>query len=212
MVRARPRCRSGRLRSSARARTDPYAGAVATSRGSRVPDFVLTLDELRAVTAFTVACAELVLDVFEKAAPGDARPRDAVEAAAAFAAGGPRTKAQRIGALAAHRAAKDVESAAAHAAMSAGDAAASAYLHPLADSAQVGHILRGPAHCVLAQANRTDRPMSRATAMETVRRFVTPTVIDVLLRYPHATVGRLEVGVVMGELDTALRARGSDVE
>src|SRR5436190_14919400 len=104
-----------------------------TSRAQRIPDFVLTLDELRAVTAFNLACAEQVIDVFEDARPTDTRPREALEAGAAFVRGGPRSKAQRVTALAAHRAAREAKPPAAHAAMSAGDAAASAYLHPLAD-------------------------------------------------------------------------------
>ncbi|MDF0530126.1 exonuclease SbcC [Tsukamurella sp. 8F] len=174
-------------------------------RNRRAAGFVLTLDELRAITAFNVACAELVIDVFEVAAPDDPRPRVALDAAAAFAAGGPRTGTQRVTALAAHRAAKEVASAPAHAAMSAGDAAASGYLHPLADAAQVGHILRGPAHCVLARMQCTDAPSSEE-AMAAVFGLVTATVVDVLRRYPRADVRGKDVSVVVSELDSRLRA------
>jgi hypothetical protein len=123
---------------------------VRNPRVPRIPDLVLTLDELRAVTALNLACAEQVVDVFEGVQPTDTRPRAALDAAAAFVRGGPRSRAERVSAPAAHWAVKEVGPPAACAAMAAGDTAASAYLPPLADAAQAGHILRGPAFCVLA--------------------------------------------------------------
>ena len=170
-----------------------------------MPDFVLTMDELRAVTAFNVACAEQILEVFEKVRPDDPRPREALDAAAAFVRGGLRAGAQRLTASAAHRAAKEVGQSAAHAAMAAGDAAASAYLHPLADAAQVGHILRGPAHSVLAMHHRLAEPLSHPAAVAAVLRCAGPQLIDVLVRYPRVRPGRQEVTAVMGELDARLR-------
>lgn len=104
-------------------------------------DFDLTLDELRQVARYAAAAAQEVLSLFEEESPGDVRPRAAIQAAEAFADGAPRTNLQRVTALEAHRAAKDSSVRAAHhAAMAAGDAAASAYLHPLAKATQVGHI------------------------------------------------------------------------
>jgi hypothetical protein len=47
-------------------------------RPPRTPDFVLTLGELRAVSAFNVACVERVIGLFEEAHPTDARPRAAL--------------------------------------------------------------------------------------------------------------------------------------
>jgi len=81
----------------------------ANPRTPRIPDFVLTSDELRAVTAFNLACAEQVIDLFEEVQPNDTRPKEALNAAAAFVGGGPRSMAQRVSALAAHRAAKEVD-------------------------------------------------------------------------------------------------------
>lgn len=49
--------------------------------------------------------------------------------------------------------------------MSAGDTAASAYLHPLADAAQVNHILRGPARTVLALERIGPEALSHEDAM-----------------------------------------------
>lgn len=174
-------------------------------RAPRRPDFDLTLDQLRAVTAFNVACAEQVIDLFDRVRPEDARPREALDAATAFVRGGPRSRAQRAAAPAAHRAAKEVGPPAAFAAMAAGDAAASAYLHPLADAAQVGHILRGPAYCVLALRDRRDEPLPRRDAVAAVLRCATPAVSEVLLHYPRVHPGRREVAVVMSELDALVR-------
>lgn len=174
-------------------------------RRPRPPDFVLTLDELRAVTAFNLACAEQVIDVFERVRPDDTRPREALDAAAAFIRGGPRSKAQRVSAPAAHRAATNISAPAAHAAMAAGDTAASAYLHPLADAAQVGHILRGPAYCVLALEQRLVDPLSCSDALSVVTHFISPQVVDVLARYPRAHRRRADIAIVMSDLDTRLR-------
>lgn len=180
-------------------------------RPPRTPDFVLTLDELRAVTAFNVACVEQIIELFEQAHPTDARPRAALDAARAFVSGGPRTKEQRVTALAAHRAAKHAEPPATHAAMAAGDAAASAYLHPLADAEQAGHILRGPAYCVLALQHRAVAPLTRSEAVAVVLPHLSPRVIHVLLRYPRVSHRRRDVAAVMSELDERLRgARGSE--
>jgi hypothetical protein len=174
-------------------------------RPPRTPDFGLTLDELRAVSAFNVACVERVIGLFEEAYPTDARPRAALNAALAFVSGGPRTKDQRLTALAAHRAAQEAEPPAAHAAMAASDAAASAYLHPLADAEQVGHILRGPACCVLALQRRAVEPLRNSDAggdCAHVRRPCSDTGVATLPRVGHR---RREVASVMGELDVCLR-------
>ena len=71
-------------------------------------DFDLTTDELRVVARFAVQSAEEVLPLFEHADPKDHRPRAAVEAAWIFANGAARTKLQRLTALEAHRAAKEI--------------------------------------------------------------------------------------------------------
>ncbi|HEU4756709.1 MAG TPA: exonuclease SbcC, partial [Agromyces sp.] len=47
----------------------------------------LSLDELREVAGFAARCASEVLPIFEGAVPGDARPREAIGAALAFAEG-----------------------------------------------------------------------------------------------------------------------------
>jgi hypothetical protein len=108
----------------------------------------LSLTELREVTRYAVACATPALRVFEAARPDDPRPREALDAAQAFADGAARTRAIRDCAWAAHRAyqeARDAgQTAASEAARAAVAAASAAFLHPLAKATQVLHIL-GPA-------------------------------------------------------------------
>ena len=174
-------------------------------RVQRTPDFDLSMEDLRAVAAFNLACALQVIDLFEAVQPHDPRPRGALAAAEGFLRGGPRSRAQRIGAPAAHRASKEVSGAASHAAMAAGDAAASAYLHPLADASQVGHILRGPSHCVLALEARAVEPFTRAAAVAAVLEQSTPAVVEVLCRYPRAATRDRATADVMSFLDVQLR-------
>jgi hypothetical protein len=68
-------------------------------------DFELTLDELRAVARFAAESAVEALPLFERAVPGDDRPRAAIEAAHVFVNGAARTNLQRVTATDAHRAA-----------------------------------------------------------------------------------------------------------
>lgn len=164
---------------------------------------VLTLPELRAVAGFASACAEDVLTIFEEARPGDPRPREALDAARVFAAGGARTKAQRLTALAAMRAARDSDTEAAGAAARAAMCAASAaYLHPLAQADQVKHILGAAAYATRA-AELTGRDAA-APAREFASR-ATPVVVEVLRRYPAAPPGGGRVGQLIRDLDAALR-------
>lgn len=173
----------------------------------RTPDFELTSADLREVASFALAAAEEVLPLFEDDRPGDERPRQAIETAREFVLGAPRSRAQRIAAPAAHRAAKEASTQVAfHAAMAAGDAAASAYLHPLADAVQVGHILRPAAHAARArELLGIDNPHAGADSLATAGRRVTPTLVQVLCRYPVSSDGTNRVTQLMHQLDLALR-------
>ncbi|NLE79812.1 MAG: exonuclease SbcC [Rhodococcus sp.] len=172
-------------------------------------DFSLTALELREVAAFALASAAEVLPLYESVCPEDERPRRATEAAQEFVGGAPRSKLQRTAAPAAHRAAKDAPSAVAfHAAMAAGDAAASAYLHPLADPAQVGHILRASAHAArAAELARPDFPHAVDASLDDAIRRATPTLVSVLSRYPATEIsqGSNRIAQLVHQLDTALR-------
>lgn len=165
------------------------------------------MDNLREVAAYAAACAQEVLEVFESTHPGDSRPRDAVNAAWVFARGGRRGKTLRDTAWAALRAAGDTDNAAAaQAARAAMAAASAAYLHPLADAAQVKHILGAAAHAARAAelAAGDDRGVA-ADHLELARRRATPAVVDVLRRYPAAPSGGGRVGELMRDLDESLR-------
>jgi hypothetical protein len=170
-------------------------------------DFELTMRELRVVARFAVESAQEVLAIFEDAHPEDARPRTAIEAAWTFANGAPRTKLQRVAALDAHRAAKAATGEAArHAARAAGDAAAAAYLHPLAQATQVGRILRATA-CAARAAELTedDEPAVGDILIRQACQRATPVLIDVPGRYPLVPIGTSRVAELMKALDTSLR-------
>lgn len=178
-------------------------GSVPTGTG----DFKLTMDELRVVARYAVESAQEVLPLFEEASSEDSRPRSAIEAAWEFANGAARSKLQRLTALDAHRAAKSVpDEAGQHAARAAGDAAAAAYLHPLAKATQVGHILRAAANAArAAELSAAGDPDVGAALIEQARRRATPALIDVLNRYPLAPDGKSRVAHLMKTLDTSLR-------
>ncbi|MBZ4321399.1 putative immunity protein [Streptomyces huiliensis] len=171
-------------------------------------DFELTMDELRAVARYGAESAQEVLPAFEEAVPGDPRPRAALAAAWEFADGARRTRLQRVTALDAHRAARDAGTEAARlAARSAGDAAAAAYLHPIARATQVGHILRAAASAArVGELSAGGDPAVGDTLIEQARRRATPELVSVLSRYPLAPAGKNRVAQLMSALDAALRA------
>ncbi|WP_199740253.1 putative immunity protein [Saccharopolyspora rhizosphaerae] len=166
------------------------------------------MDDLRVVARFAAGSAGEVLQLFEADRPGDPRPRVAVDAARSFAVGADRTTLQRVAAVDAHRAAKDaVAEAAKHAAHAAGDAAAAAYLHPLARASQVGHILRATAHAArAAELAAGGAPAVGDRCVERAGRRATPGLVDVLRRYPAAPTGKNRVAQLMTALDLSLRA------
>ncbi len=170
----------------------------------------LTLDELRAVTGYAVACAGPALEVFERSRAADRRPHQAIEAARGFASGGPRVRAIRDGAWAAMRAAGDAGEAgydaARQAALAAVAAAGAAFLHPLPNPTQVKHILGSAAHAAHAlELEAGDEPAVGLRHIEAARRLASPVVVDVLRRYPTPPAGGGRVGELIRILDAALR-------
>lgn len=169
-------------------------------------DFDLTTAELRTVVRFSAESAEPLLPVFEAGSPGDPRPRAALDAAWSFCEGGPRTNLQRLTAVAAHRAAREAPNEPARlAARACGDAAGAAYLHPLAQATQVGHIVRAAA-CAALVAELTGGREAAAAVIASARERATAGLLDVLRRYPPAPVGRNRLAQLMSALDEALRA------
>ncbi|MEW2256884.1 putative immunity protein [Streptomyces sp. NPDC047869] len=170
-------------------------------------EIALSTQDLREVTAFAAACAEVMLEVFEADQPDDSRPRDAVGAAWDFARGGERGKSLRDTAWAALRAAKSADTAAAReAAWAAMSAAGAAYLHPLAKATQVKHILGAGAHAARAvELVAGHDPRIGADHAERAVRRATPVVVEVLRRFPPAPDGGGRVGELMRVMDAALR-------
>ncbi|MFI5828616.1 putative immunity protein [Streptomyces sp. NPDC051578] len=171
-------------------------------------EIVLSKQDLREVTAFAAACAEVVLGVFEADQPGDSRPRDAVDAAWEFARGGERGKSLRDTASAALKAAKGANSSAAReAAWAAMSAAGAAYLHPLAKATQVKHILGAGAYA--ARAAELVAGDDQSVGAEHLRQAVhhaTPVVVDVLKRFPAPPDGGGRVGQLIRMLDAEIRS------
>ena len=170
-------------------------------------EFDVSMGELRAVARFAAQCAQPTLSLFERDCPDDSRPAEAISAALAFADGAPRSKLQRTTAVAAHRAGREAPTEQArHAALAAGDAAAAAYLHPLAKATQVRHILGAAAHAARAgELSRGDDAVVGEYMLDSARRRATPTVLQVLSRYPRAPRGRTRVAELMQRLDSLLR-------
>ncbi|MFF7969798.1 putative immunity protein [Streptomyces sp. NPDC007905] len=168
----------------------------------------LSEHELREIAGYAADCARRALPIFEQGRPADTRPRDAIDAAHAFAGGGRRTAALRQSAWAAYRAAGEAASpAAADAARAASHAAAAAYLHPKASAHQVKHILGAAAHAARAEelASGEDQRVT-AGALERARQTAPPAVTTVLCRLPAAPPGGGRVGELIRDLDAALRA------
>jgi hypothetical protein len=174
------------------------------------PTIELSRSELREVAGYAAACARPALAIFERERPGDRRPRAAIDAAQAFAAGAERTKALRDSAWAAQRAAQEAreagQAAASDAARAALAAAGAAFLHPLAKATQVKHILGSAAHAARAfELAAGDDPAAGAEHIARSRTLAPPVVVDVLRRYPAAPPGGGRVGELIRRLDASLR-------
>ena len=170
-------------------------------------DFDLSLDDIRVVVRYAVGAAEEVHPMYAALYPEDERPKAAIMAARMFCEGAKRSNLQRTAAVAAHRAAKELaEGAAQHAAWSAGDAAAAAYLHPISRSTQVGHILRATAHAARASELAAEgNPLVGIQFVERASGTATPALVEILLRYPPAPTAKGRVGQLMTLLDLKLR-------
>ncbi|HEV7625942.1 MAG TPA: exonuclease SbcC [Streptomyces sp.] len=164
-------------------------------------------EELREIAGYAADCARRALSIFEESLPTDTRPRDAIDAADAFAGGGRRTGPLRQSAWAAYKAAREAASpAAVDAARAASHAAAAAYLHPKASAHQVKHILGAAAHAARAEelASGDDQRVTAGT-LEWARHHAPAAVTTVLSRLPAAPSGGGRVGEFIRDLDAALR-------
>ena len=172
------------------------------------PDEIdLSVDELREIAGYAAECASRALPIFDREVPADSRPREAIESAFAFAAGGKRTNALRMSAWAAYRAASETSvPAAVEAAQAASQAAAAAFLHPLARAHQVKHVLGAAAHAARAlEIDAGDDRSVGAEHGEWACEHAPAAVVAVLRRLPDAPSGGGRVGELMRALDAALR-------
>ncbi len=167
----------------------------------------LDLPDLREVAAYAADSAEKVIAIFERRGASDLRPRDAIAAARIFACGGPRVKALRDAAWAAHKAAQETDDrAASEAARSAMCAPASAFLHPLSRATQVRHILGAAAHAArAAELAAGDDPVVGLGFVERMARGTNPKIIEILCRYPESPRGGGRTGELLRMLDQKLR-------
>ncbi|WP_371483324.1 putative immunity protein [Kitasatospora sp. NBC_00315] len=171
-------------------------------------DTVTISDEDRRLLGLWAAeCVERVLPLFEAKAPGDTRPREAVEGIRAYVREGTRTGRLRSLAWAAHAAARDVDDPAATAAARAACyAAATPYIHPLATAHQSKHVL-GPA---VYQARARELASGEDTVVgdEELRwaiEHAPPAVRELVRRMPARSPGRSRLDTLYHRLDAALR-------
>jgi hypothetical protein len=167
----------------------------------------LDLPDLREVAAYAADSAEKVIAIFERRGVSDPRPREAIAAARNFACGGPRVKALRDAAWAAHKAARQTDDrAASEAARAAMCAPAAAFLHPLSRATQVRHILGAAAHAArAAELAAGDDSVVGHGFVERMVRGTNPKVIEILCRYPDPPQGGGRTGELLRMLDRQLR-------
>lgn len=154
----------------------------------------LSEDDRRVLADWAADCAERVLPLFERQAPSDTRPRDAIEGVRAFARGELRIGPARALAVAAHAAAREVgEPAAVAAARAAGHAVATAHM--------ASHARGVPAYA--AKARSLAAPGDRSAVSDEIRWAVdhaSTEVRQVLGRLPPPDRPAGILGAVIREL------------
>jgi len=162
----------------------------------------LSEDDRRVLAAWAADCAERALPLFEAQAPGDTRPRDAIDGVRAFVRGELRIGPVRALSAAAHAAAREVgDLAAVAAARAAGHAAGTAHM--------AAHARGAPAYG--AKAAGLAAPGNR-TAMEDEIRWAlshaAPAVRDALRRLPPPTRSAGLLGALIGDIHASLAGGG----
>ncbi|MCM6777041.1 exonuclease SbcC [Nocardia sp. CDC159] len=167
----------------------------------------LSIDERRTATDWAADCAERVLPLFETAAPGDARPREAIAGAREYVRDGERTARLRTLAWAAFAAAREIgDPAATAAARAAQCAVAVPYIHPLATPHQSKHLLGPAVYAALARESAADGDAAAARAeLRWAAAHAPSEVREVLRRFPPRAPGRTRQVTLFHELDLALR-------
>ncbi|HET9456068.1 MAG TPA: hypothetical protein VFO78_01910 [Candidatus Limnocylindrales bacterium] len=154
----------------------------------------LSEDERRVLASWAADCAERTLPLFEAEAPGDPRPREAVDGVRRFARGELRIGPARALAVAAHAAAREVgDPAATAAARAAGHAAATAHM--------AAHARGAPAYAAIAvRLAAPDEPDLAAAETRWQLGRASPAVRAVLCRLPVPRRGGGMLGALIAEL------------
>jgi hypothetical protein len=156
----------------------------------------LTLSEAdrRLLAVWAAVCAERILPLFEVHAPGDLRPREAIDGLRAFARGEMRVGPMRALSVAAHAAARDVgDPAATAAARAAGHAAGTAHM--------ASHARGVPAYAAIARGlANPDDPNASTDEVRWAADHASTEVREVLLRLPEPIRGGGRLGASIREL------------
>ena len=156
----------------------------------------LSEDDRRILAPWAADCAERALTLFEAQAPGDPRPREAIEGIRAFARGALAVGPARALAARSHAAAREVgDPAAVAAARAAGHAVATAHM--------AAHARGAPGYAAKAAGLATpDDPTAATDEIRWALGHASPAVREVLRRLPPPPrTGRL------GELISDLHAK-----
>jgi hypothetical protein len=154
----------------------------------------LSEEDRRVLAVWAADCAERALPLFEAQAPGDSRPRGAIDGLRAFARGKMRIGPVRALAAAAHAAAREVgDAAAVAAARAAGHAAGTAHM--------AAHARGAAAYAAIAAGlGAPDDPTAVADEARWQQSHVTSAVRDALRKLPPPTRGGGMLGALIAEL------------
>ena len=172
-------------------------GTVSASRQRQPGALTLSEDDRRVLAVWAADCAERTLPLFEAHAPGDPRPREAIDGVRGFARGEMRIGPVRALAAAAHAAARAVGNpAAVAAARAAGHAAAVAHMAAHA---------RGVAYAAIAVGLAApDDPTAVASEARWQLDHAAPAVRDVLRRLPPPPRSAGRLGVLINDLHATI--------
>jgi hypothetical protein len=153
----------------------------------------LSEDDRRVLAVWAADCAERTLPLFEVRAPGDARPREALDGLLAFARGELRIGRMRTLSAQAHAAAREVgDPAAVAAARAAGQAAAVAHMAAHA---------RGVVYAAIAAGLAApDDPAAVTDEASWQVRHASPSVRAVLRRLPPPPHAGSMLGKLLNDL------------
>ncbi len=162
----------------------------------------LSEDDRRVLAVWAADCAERTLSLFEVQAPGDTRPRDAIDGLRAFARGEMRIGKVRALSARAHAAAREI-----------GDPAAVAAARAAGQTAGVAHMAaqaRGAA-AYAAKATGLTGPHDPTAVADEVwwqQSHASPTVRDVLRRLPPPPRPAGMLGALISDMHTKLTEGG----